>query len=50
MIDSHYDKVKMLLPMSGENNGTIFPDYSPAPGMVNVIGDPRTVTLQYTTI
>lgn len=31
MSDLYYDKVSLLLPMSGANNGTEFTDYSPVP-------------------
>ena len=30
----NYDKVSLLLPMNGANNGTVFPDFSPVPKTV----------------
>lgn len=48
MSDLHYDKVSLLLPMSGVNNGTEFPDYSPVPKAVTGFGDTKTVTAQST--
>lgn len=46
MTDEHYDKVSLLLPMSGENNGTTFTDWSPVPKTVTSYGNAKTVTAQ----
>lgn len=32
--DTYYDDTILLLPMSGDNNGTIFTDWSPSPKTV----------------
>lgn len=34
----HYDKLSLLLPMSGVDNGTVFTDYSPVPKTVARVG------------
>jgi hypothetical protein len=39
-----YDKVSLLLPMFGEDNGTAFPDFSPVPKTVTPVGNTKTVT------
>lgn len=46
MINAHYDKVTLLLPMSGSNNGTTFADFSAAQRVVTRVGDTKTVTAQ----
>jgi hypothetical protein len=46
MSDPHYDKVSLLLPMFGANNGTTFTDYSPGPKTISRFGDTKTVTAQ----
>lgn len=46
MISAHYDKVSLLLPMSGSNNGTTFADYSSVTKVVTRVGDTKTVTSQ----
>jgi hypothetical protein len=38
--------VSLLLPMLGENNGTVFTDYSPTPKALTRYGDAKTVTAQ----
>jgi hypothetical protein len=46
MSDPYYDKVSLLLPMFGANNGTTFTDYSPTPKTITRYGDTKTVTAQ----
>lgn len=46
MSDAHYDKVSLLLPMFGSNNGTVFTDYSPVPKTITSFGNTKTVTTQ----
>ena len=46
MADDYFDKVSLLLPLTGDNNGTTFTDYSPTPKTVSVYGDTKTVTAQ----
>lgn len=46
MAITNYDKVILLLPMSGSNNGTTFPDYSVVNSVCPVSGDSKTVTAQ----
>lgn len=41
-----YSTVAVLLPMSGADNGTLFPDYSPTPKAVTRGGNTKTVTAQ----
>lgn len=41
-----YDKVALLLPMDGANNGTVFADWGPAARTVTRAGDARTSTAQ----
>lgn len=43
---SNYDKVALLLPMSGANNGTVFPDWGPTNVAVTPLGSIVTVTAQ----
>ena len=43
----NYDKVSLLLPMNGANNGTDFPDWSPVPKTVTRFGSPVTSTAQF---
>ena len=45
-MSDNYDKVSLLLPMNGANNGTVFPDWSPAPKTVTVVNSARTSTAQ----
>ncbi|WP_123785245.1 LamG-like jellyroll fold domain-containing protein [Pseudazoarcus pumilus] len=42
----HYDKVALLLPMFGDNNGVDFRDYGPQSRSATAIGDAKTVTSQ----
>jgi hypothetical protein len=46
MSDTHYSNVSLLLPMNGENNGTVFTDYSPTNKVINRFGDTKTATAQ----
>jgi hypothetical protein len=43
---TNFDKVELLLPMTGENNGTVFTDYSLRQRAVTRFGDTKTVTAQ----
>jgi hypothetical protein len=40
----HFDKVELLLPMTGANNGTVFTDYSARKRVVTVSGNAKTST------
>ena len=42
----NYDKVSLLLPMNGANNGTEFPDFSPVQKVVTAVGGAVTKTDQ----
>jgi hypothetical protein len=46
MSDTHYSNVSLLLPMNGENNGTVFTDYSPTNKVISLFGDTKTATAQ----
>jgi hypothetical protein len=46
MSDQFYDKVSLLLPMFGSNNGTVFTDYSPVAKTISRFGNTVTVTAQ----
>ena len=46
MADPYYANVALLLPMNGDNNGTVFTDYSPTPKTITRYGDTKTVTAQ----
>jgi hypothetical protein len=43
---TNFDKVELLLPMTGENNGTVFTDYSLRQRAVTLVGAPVTSTAQ----
>jgi hypothetical protein len=43
---ANFDKVELLLPMTGANNGTVFTDYSFRKRTVTRVGDAKTVTAQ----
>jgi hypothetical protein len=45
-VDLYYNNVSLLLPMFGDNNGTVFTDCSPAPKTVSRFGDTKTVTTE----
>lgn len=46
MLDEHYDKVSLLLPMNGADNGTVFADCSSSPNVVTQYGDAKTVVAE----
>jgi hypothetical protein len=46
MAITNYDKALLLLPLSGSNNGTSFPDYSTVNTTCIVYGNTKTVTAQ----
>ena len=46
MDDTHYDKVVLLLPMNGANDGVTFTDWSPAPKTITREGNTKTTTAQ----
>lgn len=45
--DTSYDKVTLLLPLNGANNGTVLTDYSLYQKAVTLTGTVKTVTAQY---
>lgn len=44
--DPHFNRVSLLLPMTGSNGGVTFTDYSPTPKTVSVFGNTNTSTAQ----